>query len=97
MARFLSTKDTTALFAVPMKTLEEIRQAPVGLLTDDEINMLDPEGQAFARHVQSRMRREGACPGHERTGIAAREEANRGWHSGKCRHCGKDMSYDSGD
>lgn len=34
---------------------------------------------------------------HERVSTGTREEARRGWHPGKCRHCGKDMSYDSGD
>lgn len=80
-----------------MRTIEEINRTPVGLLSDDEIAMLGPEGQAYARLVRARQAREAACPGHERVGTATREEANRGNHRGKCKHCGKNMSYDSGD
>lgn len=80
-----------------MKTLEEIRRTPVGLLTDQEIGELDAEGQAFARRFQERRAKEAACPGHERIETATREQANRGNHLGECRHCGKDMSWDSGD
>ena len=80
-----------------MRTLEEIRRTPYGQLTDDEIAQLDPEGQAFARRYKARKAREAACPGHERIETATREQANRGWHVGECKHCGKDMSYDSGD
>lgn len=97
MTQFFTIKDINAPIALSMKTLEEIRQTPVGLLTDDEINMLDPDGQAFARHVHARMRKEAACPGHECVGTGTRDQANRGWHPGECRHCGMDMSYDSGD
>lgn len=80
-----------------MKTLEEVRRTPVGLLSEAEIGLLDPEGQAFARAYQQRRANEVACPGHERVETASREEANRGWHRGQCKHCGKDMTYDSGD
>lgn len=80
-----------------MKTLEEIRRTPAGLLTEDEIKILDPEGQAYVREYQARVAKEAACPGHEAVETATREQANRGWHVGECRHCGKDMSYDSGD
>lgn len=80
-----------------MRTLEEIRKTPVGLLTDDEIGMLDPEGQVWARDWKAHRARQDACPGHERIETATREQANRGWHVGECKHCGKDMSYDSGD
>jgi hypothetical protein len=80
-----------------MRSLEEIRRTPVGVLTDAEIAMLDPSGQEFARKWKARRAREDACPGHERIETATREEANRGWHRGECRHCGKDMTYDSGD
>lgn len=80
-----------------MKTLEEIRRTPVLLLTDEEIGQLDAAGQAFARLCKSRRARENACLGHERVETATREQANRGNHRGECKHCGKDMSYDSGD
>lgn len=78
-----------------MRTLEEIRRTPVGLLTEDEILMLDPESQAFARRSLAQKTREAACP--ERIETATREQANRGWHVGECKHCGIDMTYDSGD
>lgn len=80
-----------------MKSLEEIRRTPVGLLSEAEIAQLDPDGQAFARKFQARQARIAACPGHDRIETATREQSNRGDHRGECRHCGKDMSYDSGD
>lgn len=80
-----------------MKTLEEIRHTPVGSLSEEEIGMLDADGQAFARRFQERRAKEAACPGHKRIETATREQANRGDHIGECEHCGKDMSYDSGD
>lgn len=79
------------------RTLAEIERTPVGLLTDEEIGMLDAKGQAYARAFRAQKAREAACPGHERISTATREEANRGRHRGKCRHCGADMSWDSGD
>lgn len=80
-----------------MRTLEEINRTPVGLLSEAEIAQTDPEFQAFARKFQARKAREAACLGHERIETATREQANRGDHRGQCKHCGKDMSYDSGD
>lgn len=80
-----------------MRTLEEIHNTPFGLLTEDEINQLDPDARAFARNFRERQAREAACPGHERISTATREQTNRGYHLGKCKHCGKDMSWDSGD
>lgn len=80
-----------------MRTPEEIRRTPVGLLTEEEIGTLDAHGQEFARKFIARRAREAACPGHERIEAATREQSNRGNHRGECKHCGKDMSYDSGD
>lgn len=79
------------------RTLEEIRRTPVGLLTETEISQCDPDFQEFARRYKDRVVREAACPGHERIETATREQANRGDHKGQCKHCGKNMSYDSGD
>jgi hypothetical protein len=76
-----------------MRTLDEIRNTPVLLLTSEEIDQLDPDGQTRARACQSLDAKEKACPGHEPTGTSTRN----GWHSLKCKHCGMDMSYDSGD
>ncbi len=80
-----------------MRTLEQIRNTPVGLLSDDEINQLSLEGQAYARLVRARTARELACPGHEAVSESTWEEQRRGWHRLKCKHCGKDVSRDSGD
>lgn len=77
--------------------LARVRRTPVGLLTEDEIGLLDADHQAFARRYQERVAREAACPGHERIETATREQANRGDHRGECKHCGRNMSYDSGD
>lgn len=76
-----------------MKTLQEIRHTPVLLLTPEEIAQLDPEGQTYARKCQEIRAREDACPKHEPTGTSTRN----GWHNLRCKHCGTDMSYDSGD
>lgn len=80
-----------------MRTLEEIRNTPVGLLSEEDIAQLDPVAQHWARKFKERKEREASCPGHERVEIATREQANRGDHRGKCKHCGKDMSWDSSD
>lgn len=80
-----------------MRTIEEIRRTPVGLLTESEISQLDPDSQEWARKWRARRDREAACPGHKRIETATREQANRGDHRGECKHCGKNMSYDSGD
>lgn len=79
-----------------MRTLEEIRNTPVGLLTDAEIGQLDADGQAYARKVKENMARERTCPGHEKIGTGTHSDARRGWYPGHCKHCGKDMSVDSG-
>lgn len=80
-----------------MRTLDEIRSTPAGLLSEEEIGQLDADGQAYVRRFQARKAKEDACPGHSRIETATREQANRGNHIGKCEHCGMDMSYDSGD
>lgn len=79
------------------RSLAEIRRTPVLALTDAEVAMLDSDGQAFARKARAAKARQDACPKHERVSTSTREESNRGWHRGECRHCGKDMSWDSGD
>ncbi len=77
--------------------LARVKRTPAGLLTEDEIGLLDEGGQAYVRRFQARKAKEAACPGHERIETATREQANRGNHRGECKHCGRDMSYDSGD
>lgn len=79
------------------RTLEEILNTPVGQLSDEEIGQLSPKDQAFARMFKAQKAREAACPGHEAVSTGTHEEARRGWHPAKCKHCGKDMSVDSGD
>jgi hypothetical protein len=80
-----------------MRTLEEIRRTPALLLTEEEIEKLDPESQDWVRQHRARHARYEACSGHERISTATREEERYGNHRGKCKHCGKDMSWDSGD
>jgi hypothetical protein len=36
------------------------------------------------------------CPGHEATDESTREGRLTGWHPARCKHCGADMSCDSG-
>lgn len=78
------------------RTLAEVIRTPVLLLTEADIAMLDPVGQAWARQAQANHARELACPGHKRVSTATQDERNRGDHRAKCRHCGMDMSRDSG-
>lgn len=76
-----------------MKTIEQIKNTPVLLLTPEEIDQLDPKSQTWARNSQSQHAREQACLKHEPTGVSSRN----GWHSLRCKNCDMDMSYDSGD
>jgi len=77
-----------------MKTMEEILKTPTLELTEEEIARLDPKTQAWARHCRDQYAREQACPGHERESLG---DTRSGWHPGRCKHCGMDMSYDSRD
>lgn len=76
-----------------MKTLDQILHTPVLLLTSEEIDQLPEKDQTWARNAQATAARHKACAKHEPVGTSTQ----RGWHSLKCKHCGKDMSYDSGD
>ncbi len=80
-----------------MRTPEEIDRTPALLLTDEEITTLGPETQEWVRMCKARRAAEDACPGHERVSTATREQTRYGNHRGECKHCGKDMSWDSGD
>lgn len=80
-----------------MRTAEEARNTPVLLLTEEEIGLLSPAGQKYARQAREQRKREDACPGHEPVGEGTREQSMRGWHPAHCKHCGMDMSIDSGD
>lgn len=64
-------------------------------LAEDEIDLLD-EPEAY-RMRRDRRIRQANCPGHERVSTETIEGGRRGDHRGHCKHCGKDMSYDSGD
>jgi hypothetical protein len=78
------------------RSIEAIRRTPVLALTDDEVGMLDAEGQAWARRAREQRASELACPGHEAVGTGGHMQARRGWHPAHCKHCGMDMSVDSG-
>ncbi len=71
----------------------KIRNTPVLLLTAEEIDQLSPDGRLWAREAQAKRAKELACPKHEPTGTSTQN----GYHSLRCKHCGMDMSYDSGD
>lgn len=61
---------------------------------------LDPsrwDADEFKRVAAWRQARYAACPGHEAVNTSTDEQNRRGWHHAHCKHCGKDMSYDSGD
>ena len=76
-----------------MRSLAQIMNTPVLLLTEEEIDQLDPKSQIWARNAQYIANKERQCPGHEPVGTSTQN----GYHSLKCKHCGMDMSYDSGD
>lgn len=46
---------------------------------------------------EERRAAEAACPKHEAVGTGTADQNRRGWHPAHCKHCGKDMSVDSGD
>lgn len=75
--------------------IEEIRRLPLAELTIKEIGLL-PYDEWCAKGDEQRAR-VAACQKHEMVGTGTRDEATRGWHPGHCKHCGKDMSVDSGD
>lgn len=75
------------------KTIAEIYDTPVLLLTKREINKLDPKSRAWAIRLQQRHALQRACH-HERVLIGDR----RGWHRVQCKWCGFDMtSYSGGE
>jgi hypothetical protein len=76
-----------------MKSLDEIMNTPALLLTVEEIEMLPEKDRRWARNCQAINAREKACSKHERVGTSMLN----GWHPGRCKHCGKDMSWDSSD
>lgn len=75
--------------------LARIMAKPYGELTIDEWCAL-PFEQWRAKGDERRAA-EAACPKHEAKGTGTSDEARRGWHPARCRHCGMDMSVDSGD
>lgn len=64
-------------------------------LAEDEIDLLD-EPDVYREH-RDRRARQAACIKHERVSTETIEGGRRGDHRGHCKHCGKDMSYDSSD
>lgn len=80
-----------------MKTLEEICKTPIMLLSEAEIVRLDLPTQVWIRLSLTRHAKEEACPKHEMLYTSTASQSRIGWHQGRCKHCGKDMSYDSGD
>lgn len=89
-------KDAAALETAEAR-VARVKRTPVGLLTPDEIELLDPDGQIYAHRYKARVAREAECPSHQRAETSSPDQARRGDHRGACIHCGKDMSYDSGD
>lgn len=77
--------------------MKEIQNTPVLLLTEADIARLDPDSQDWARKAQAQHARKLACPGHESVSTGTWADNRRGWHPAKCKHCGTDMSVDSGD
>jgi hypothetical protein len=70
-------------------------------LTESEIEVLDtlsPGAKDREAKRRAQQAREEACPGHEAEAEPVSEYSRmRGWHPAHCKHCGKDMSVDSGD
>ena len=82
-----------------MRTLEEIHTAnpswPVD--RDGDRSIASRWARPLPGPIEAKKAKWDACPNHERIETATREQSNRGDHRGHCKHCGMDMSYDSGD
>ena len=78
-----------------------IRHSYASELNAEELDILEtlyPGAKQRETDRLERVAREEACPGHEFESTApAGIDPHRGWHPGRCKHCGKDMSVDSGD
>lgn len=95
-ARYIdSTKD----YESAADRLIRLRHGNAAKMTDDELNELGPESLEREHKRRAQVQREKDCPGHEFESApeAALFDPRRGWHPGHCKHCGKDMSVDSGD
>jgi hypothetical protein len=81
---------------MPEERVARVRHTGVLALIEEEIDLLsDPQ---WARDFRARAKRIAECPGHEAEAEPADAYQRRsGWHPAHCKHCGKDMSVDSGD
>lgn len=77
-----------------MRTLEQIRNLPMDQLTTDECCLL-PYDEWRAK-ADERRAKEAACAKHEMISTSTWDQSRRGDHRGHCKHCGMNMSYDSG-
>lgn len=77
-----------------MRTREELENVSLRDMTMKEIGSLDYE--TWRRKADEARAKEAACT-HERVSTASEDMRRRGDHRGHCKHCGMDMSVDSGD
>lgn len=68
----MTQSDSTVPAETDAERLARVRRTPFGRLTEDEIALLDPEGQKRVRNFLAQMAREKACPGHEAVGTGTR-------------------------
>lgn len=78
-----------------------IQHCATSELNADELDVLEtlyPGTKQREIERSAMVAREAACPGHEFESTALiGHDHSRGYHPGRCKHCGKDMSVDSGD
>lgn len=101
LAMWVRWIDEFKAFETPAERDLRLAYSSTAEMTPEELDALDrlypgAKDREAARREQAT--REANCPGHEAVSTApAGHDHSRGWHPAKCKHCGKDMSVDSGD
>lgn len=89
--------DSTKDYESAADRLIRLRHANPATMTDEELAQLGPDALEREHKRRAQAEREASCQ-HEAISTApAGHDHSRGWHPAKCKHCGKDMSVDSGD
>ena len=89
--------DTTKDYESAADRLIRLHHANPATMTDAELSELGPDALEREHKRRAQAELEASCQ-HEAISTApAGHDHSRGWHPAKCKHCGKDMSQDSGD
>lgn len=101
LAQWVRWIDDLKEFETPAERDLRLYHASPGGLTDEELEALDvvsPGAKTRELKRREQREREAVCPGHEAEADPVDYNSQmRGWHPAHCKHCGKDMSVDSGD